>query len=67
MKQAHMVEGRAACFTAAKRQVERNRLSKQLYETMILEVWDYLHELGYFDMKNYGAFYDLSGGKKSDG
>lgn len=55
LQRASKVEGRAACFTAQKRVIERHRLAKNFYDEMLDQIWTYLHELGYFaPNKSYG-------------
>ena len=46
-------KGNARVFTTYKKMGKLNRLAKKLYDELDWEIWDYLHQLGYFAMPGY--------------
>jgi len=65
-RKAYKEKGHAEVFTSWKITRKMNTLARDLYEELETEVWDYLHELGYFSMEDYGRFYDPSQANKSE-
>ena len=55
MKQANAEQGRTEALETWKRINKMNALAKILYDDLEWEIWNYLHELGYFKQnKVYG-------------
>ncbi len=60
MKKADAEKGRTEALETWKKISKMNYLARLLYEELEWEIWNYLHELGYFTMERYGAFFDPS-------